>query len=231
MERLYCGTNNVITSKEVPLGSYTVKEIVPPKGYTLSQKDYPITIDYAGQEVEINLIPTEVKNTVIKGRIAIIKHSDSPDPQVDPENEQVQEPLDNIVFYVWLKSAGSYENAKPSERDELITNENGWALSKDLPYGVYVVEEVEGEPEHKICEPFDAFISENDRTYYYNIENPAYYGRVKIVKVDAETDKIIPQANVEFKVKNTDTGAWVNHPHHVRARRTLMKGDEVVEGF
>ena len=120
VERLHYGTNNFITSKEVPLGSYTVKEITPPKGYTLSQKNYSVTIDYAEQEVEINLIPTEAKNTVIKSRIAIIKHNDSPNPQVDPENEQVQEPLDNIVFHVWLKSAGSYENVKPSERDELI---------------------------------------------------------------------------------------------------------------
>ena len=118
--------------------------------------------------------------------------------------------LDNIVFHVWLKSAGSYENAKQSERDELTTNENGWAISKDLLYGTFVVEEYNGEPEHKVCEPFDAYITENGRTYYYNIKNPAYYGKVKIVKVDAETGKTIPQAGVEFKVKNTDTNEWVS---------------------
>ncbi len=116
VERLYCGNNTFVISKEVPLGSYTVKEIVPPKGYTLSQKEYPVTIDYAGQEVEVNLVPTEVKNTVIKGRIQLVKHSDDPDPNVDPENEQVQEPLGGIVFEVYLKSAGSYENAKPRLR-------------------------------------------------------------------------------------------------------------------
>jgi LPXTG-motif cell wall-anchored protein len=209
VERLYCGNNVSVTTKEIPLGSYTVKEVVPPKGYTLSQKDYPVKIDYAGQEAPVNLISTDVKNTVIKGRIQLVKHSDDPDPNVDPANPQVEEPLAGIVFQVYLKSAGSYENAKPTERDLLTTDENGYAISKDLPYGVYVVKEVKGAIEHKMCEPFDAFISENNRTYYYIVNNPAYWGKVKIVKVDAETGKIIPQPNVEFKVKNTDTGKWV----------------------
>ena len=209
VERLYCGNNNFIISKEVKLGSYTVKEVTPPRGYTLSQKEYPVTIDYAGQEVEVNLVSTEVSNTVIKGRIQIVKHSDDPDPNVDPENPQVQKPLGGIVFEVFLKAAGSYEAAKPTERDLLTTDENGYARTKDLPYGVYVVKETQGADEHKICDPFDAFISENDRTYYYIIENPVYTGKVKIVKTDAETGAVIPQPGIEFKIKNVDTGEWV----------------------
>jgi uncharacterized surface anchored protein len=210
IERLYCGNNSFVISKEVKLGSYIVREVTPPKGYTLSQKDYPVTIDYAGQEVEINLVATEVKNTVIKGRIQLVKHSDDPDPAVDPENPQVQKPLEGIVFEVYLKSAGSYDNAKSTERDLLTTDENGYARTKDLPYGVYVVKEVQGADEHKICAPFDVFISQNDRTYYYNVENTVYFGKVKVIKVDSETGRTIPQPGIEFKIKNTDTGEWVS---------------------
>jgi hypothetical protein len=199
VERLYCGNSVSVTSKEVPFGNYTVKEVTPPKGYTLSQKECPVKIEYSNDLVEVNLISADVSNTVIKGRIQLVKHSDDPDPNVDPENPQVQEPLGGIVFEVYLKSAGSYENAKPSERDRITTGENGYAVTKDLPYGLYVVSEVQGAPEHKICDPFDAFISENNRTYYYIVENPTYFGKVKIVKVDAETNKVIPQPNIEFK--------------------------------
>jgi uncharacterized surface anchored protein len=210
VERLYCGNSSFVISKEVKLGSYIVREVTPPKGYTLSQKDYPVTIDYAGQEVEINLVATEVKNTVIKGRTQLVKHSDDPDPAVDPENPQVQKPLEGIVFEVYLKSAGSYDNAKPTERDLLTSDENGYARTKDLPYGVYVVKEVQGADEHKICAPFDVFISQNDRTYYYNVENTVYFGKVKVIKVDSETGRTIPQPGIEFKIKNTDTGEWVS---------------------
>jgi LPXTG-motif cell wall-anchored protein len=210
VERLYCGNNSSTISKEVPLGSYIVREVTPPRGYTLSQKEYPVTIDYAGQEVEVNLVSTEVSNTVIKGNIQLVKHSDDPDPDVSPENEQVQNPLEGIVFEVHLKSAGSYANAKETERDSITTDENGYCRTKDLPYGLYTVTEVQGADEHKICAPFDVFISENGRTYYYIVENTVYFGKVKIVKVDSETGKTIPQPGIEFKIKNVDTGEWVS---------------------
>ena len=209
VERLYCGDAESITSQEIPLGSYTVREVVPPRGYTLSQKEYAVSVDYAGQETEVSLKSVDVQNKVIKGQLAVIKHSDQSDPAVTPKNEQIQKPLENVVFRVWLKAAGTYEAAKPSERDEITTNENGWTITKPLPFGTYIVEEYKGLPEHKVCEPFEAVISEDGKTYYYNIENPAYSGKVKIVKPDATTGKTIPQAGVEFKVKNSDTGAWV----------------------
>jgi LPXTG-motif cell wall-anchored protein len=209
VERIYCGNNTYATSKEVKLGSYTVREVTPPKGYTLSAKDYAVKIDYAGQEVSVNLVSTEVKNTVIKGRVQIVKHSDDPDPNVNPENPQVERPLNGIVFEAYLKSAGSYKNAKATERDLITTDENGYARTKDLPYGTYTVKEIQGADEHKVCDPFDIFISQNDRTYYYVINNPAYSGKVKVIKTDAETGRIIPQPGVEFRIKNTDTGKWV----------------------
>lgn len=209
VERLYCGDEKSVTSKELPLGSYTVREAVPPHGYTLSQKEYAVSVDYAGQEAEVSLKSVDMQNKVIKGQLAVIKHSDQSDPAVTPPNEQIQRPLENVVFRVWLKAAGSYEAAKVSECDEITTNENGWAVTKPLPFGRYIVEEYKGLPEHTVCDPFEAVISGDGKTYYYNIENPAYSGKVKIVKTDATTGKTIPQAGVEFKVKNTDTGVWV----------------------
>jgi LPXTG-motif cell wall-anchored protein len=210
VERIYCGNSTFALSKEVKLGSYVVKEVTPPLGYTLTQKEYPVTIDYAGQEVEVNLVSAEVSNRVIKGNIQIVKHSDDPDPQVDPENEQVQKALEGIVFEIHLKSAGSYANAKPTERDSITTDENGYARTKDLPYGLYTVTEVQGADEHKVCAPFDVFISQDGRTYHYIVENTVYFGKVKIVKTDAETGNVIPVPNVEFRIKNTDTGEWVS---------------------
>jgi hypothetical protein len=73
VEWIYCGNSTFALSKEVKLGDYIVKEVTSPRGYTLSQKEYPVFIDYTGQEVEINLVSTKVSNTVIKGRIQLVK--------------------------------------------------------------------------------------------------------------------------------------------------------------
>ncbi len=210
VQRLYCGNSTSVTSKEVPLGEYFVKEVSPPTGYTLTQQRYTANITYAGQEKEVSVVSTDVSNVVIKGRIQIVKHSDEPDPQVDPENPQVQKPLEGIVFDIYLKSAGSYDNAKPTERDRITTDANGYCRTKDLPYGNYTVVETQGADEHKVCDPFDVFISRNNYTHYFNVENVAYYGKVKIVKTDAETGKTIPQPGIEFKVKNAANGEWVS---------------------
>ena len=62
---------------------------------------------------------------VIKGKIAIIKHTDDGETQIET-------PEEGAVFEVYLKSANSYADAKDSERDLLTCDENGFAQTKDL---------------------------------------------------------------------------------------------------
>ena len=78
-----------------------------------------------------------VAEQVQKGNIAIIKHSDNGDTQIET-------PEEGAIFAIYLKSAGSYEAAKDTERDYLTCDENGFVQSKDLPYGVYTVHQVSG---------------------------------------------------------------------------------------
>jgi len=61
---------------------------------------------------------------------------------VQPPNNQVEAPLEGAIFEVFLKSAGSYDKALQTERDLLTTNENGYAITKLLPYGIYTVREI-----------------------------------------------------------------------------------------
>jgi hypothetical protein len=228
VQRLYCGSSVSATSKDIPVSSYTVKEAMPPTGYLLSETVYQAKIPYAGQEAGISLLSVNMFNQVVKGRVNLVKHSDEPDPSAG-ENEQVERPLKGIVFEVYLKAAGSYENAAASERDRLTTDERGYAGTKPLPYGTYTVKEVSGADEKKMADPFDVFIKEDSRTYYYIVSNPAYRGKVKIVKTDAETGQAIPLPGTSFKVKNADTGEWVVqeilYPAPIKIDTYLTAGD------
>ena len=49
----------------------------------------------------------------------------------------MERPEAGAVFEVYLKAAGCYDNAKESERDLLTTDSDGFAASKQLPYGHY----------------------------------------------------------------------------------------------
>lgn len=105
---------------------------------------------------------------------------------------------------MYLKSSGSYTKAKESERDNLICDEYGFAETKDLPYGTYTVHQTKGWNGTEFIADFDVFISENNKTYKYLINNASLESYVKIVKVDSETGKQIPYAGAGFQIYDPD---------------------------
>ena len=105
---------------------------------------------------------------------------------------------------MYLKAAGSYDNAKDSERDYLTCDENGFAQTKDMPYGIYTVHQVSGWEGSELMPDFDVFISQNGATYRYLINNAPFNSFIKIVKQDAETGKTIPYAGAGFKIYDPD---------------------------
>ena len=122
---------------------------------------------------------------------------------------QIEQPEEGAEFQVYLASAGSYENAKESERDLLITDSHGFAKSKSMPYGLYVVHQTKGAEGQKFVPDFSVFISEHGKTYYYILNNPTFTSLIRFEKKDAESGKIIPLAGTAVKIRNADTGEWV----------------------
>ena len=101
---------------------------------------------------------------------------------------------------MFLKSAGSYENAKETERDVLTCDENGFAQTKDMPYGIYTVRQTFGWEGRELMKDFDVFISKDGQTYRYLINNANFESYIKIVKKDAETGNTIPYAGAGFQI-------------------------------
>lgn len=122
---------------------------------------------------------------------------------------QIEQPEAGAEFQVYLASAGSYENAKESERDILLTDSYGFAQSKDLPYGLYVVHQTAGAEGQKFVPDFSVFISEHGKTYYFILNNPTFTSLIRFEKRDAESGEIIPLAGTSVKIRNADTGEWV----------------------
>ena len=138
-------------------------------------------------------LPVDEYEQVIKGNIALIKHTDNGETQIET-------PEEGAVFEVFLKSAGSYENAKETERDVLTCDENGFAQTKDMPYGIYTVRQTSGWEGRELMKDFDVFISKDGQTYRYLINNANFESYIKIVKKDAETGNTIPYAGAGFQI-------------------------------
>ena len=185
------------TSYYVCGDNWTLKEIEPSEGYLLDETEYHIGAEAKKYTLENNSVSIGVTEDILKGKIAIIKHTDD-------GSTKIETPEKGAEFQVYLKSSGSYTKAKESERDTLICDEYGFAETKDLPYGTYTVHQTKGWNGKEFIADFDVFISENNKTYKYLINNASLESYVKIVKVDSETGKQIPYAGAGFQIYNPD---------------------------
>ena len=189
--------NGYFKTKEYVCGNYTIQEISPSAGYLLDTTVHSVGTEPEKYTIESNLISMTVTEDVVKGNIAIIKHSDD-------GSTQIETPEVGAEFEVYLKSSGSYANAVETERDHLTCDENGFAQTKDMPYGIYTVHQTVGWDGTEFIADFDVNISENGQTYRYLINNAKFESYIKIVKVDSETGKTIPYEGAGFEIYDSN---------------------------
>ena len=195
--------NGYFKTKEYVCGNYTVQEISPSEGYLLDETVYPVGAETENYSIEHNPISMTVTEDVLKGKISIIKHSDD-------GSTQIETPEVGAEFEVYLKSSGSYEAANDSEKDYLVCDENGYAATKKLPYGIYVVHQTKGWESTEYMEDFEVVISENEKEYFYLLNDAVKKSFVKIVKKDAETGNVIPVSGIGFKVWDCANSEYVS---------------------
>ena len=195
--------NGYFKTKEYVCGNYTVQEISPSEGYLLDETVYPVGAETENYSIEHNPISMTVTEDVLKGKISIIKHSDD-------GSTQIETPEVGAEFEVYLKSSGSYEAANDSEKDYLVCDENGYAQTKMLPYGIYVVHQIKGLENTEQMEDFEVNISENEKEYFYLLNDAVKKSFVKIVKKDAETGNVIPVSGIGFKVWDCANSEYVS---------------------
>lgn len=177
---------------------WTIKEIAPSEGYLLNDTVYKVGADPKDYTVEYNNAPDmTVMEQVIKGKISIIKHTDDGETQIET-------PEKGAEFQIYLKSSGSFVNADKDERDTIVCDEDGFASTKLLPYGVYTVHQTKGWDGREKITDFDVFINTDGKTYKFLINNKNFESYLKVVKLDKETGKRIPYEGAAFEIYDSN---------------------------
>ena len=227
--------NGYFKTKEYVCGdNWTIREISASEGYLLDETVYSVGAEAKNYTVEHNNISLIVKENAVRGKISLIKHSDD-------GTTQIETPEQGAEFEVYLKSAGSFEAAKESEKDYLVCDENGFDETKLLPYGIYIVHQTKGWENTEWMQDFEVVISENEKNYFYLINDAVLTSLVKIVKKDAETGNIIPVSGIGFKVWDCQNECYVeqtiNYPtqitidtYYTDESGSLMMPSELVYG-
>lgn len=176
---------------------WTIRELESSEGYLVNDEIYPVGADPKLYEVEYNTTANDVVEQVKKGKIAIIKHTDD-------GSTQIETPEKGAEFQVYLKSAGSFVNADKDEKDTIVCDEDGFASSKLLPYGVYTVHQTKGWDGREKIKDFDVYINSDGKTYKFLINNSNFESYIKVVKLDAETGKQIAYEGAGFEIYDAD---------------------------
>ena len=196
------------TTKEYVCGdNWYIQEISPSSGYLLDTTKYPVGAEPDKYTLEHNQIPIGVKEQAIKGKIQIHKQYET--LEGTPKDEAAAE------FQVYLKSAGSYDKAKASERDTIITSASGYAVTKNMPYGTYIVHQTKGGAGREFVDDFEVMISANNQTYSYELLNELKNGQLKIIKtsddgkVEGIQFRVTRLADNYSKVYTTDASGLI----------------------
>lgn len=183
-----------------PLGTLTIQEYEAPTGYLVDEtlfvnNNIKHKIYVNGVEQNNANSYQEASDTIIhleqgvKGKISIKKTKqvikDANAKAVlssgkDTLTEAV--PESGAVFQLYLKSAGSYDDAADDARDILYTDRNGLATSKDLVYGNYVLHQISGEDGFMMLDDMEVSITENGKTYQLNGNDAQKYSKLRLYK-------------------------------------------------
>ncbi|EQB9225651.1 SpaA isopeptide-forming pilin-related protein [Listeria monocytogenes] len=202
------------TSKKMLLGGASktvyVKETKAPTGYNIDKTIYPVKIDQKDDVTELLLGNATSKDTVIKGGFELIKFANKPllQSMLNTLPEGQKQPLFGAEFTATLKSTGVVAQIQ-------TTDLNGAASFKNLPYGTYKISETKTPTGYKSVADFEVTISEEGQKFHYILEDKVIEAKVKILKKDMETGKVIPRAGATFKIKDSEgnfISQHINYP-------------------
>ncbi|EOP88863.1 LPXTG-domain-containing protein cell wall anchor domain [Bacillus cereus HuB4-4] len=171
-------------SKDLPIGNYTLVEKEAPKGYELLKDKIAVKVE-KDAEVEIKIGNKKLPDPMGKMKLVKVDISD--------KNKK----LAGAKFKI--------EDSKGKIVGELVTNEEGEAISKDLPIGNYTVVEVEAPKGYELLKDNITVKIEKDAVVEIKIGNkklPDPMGKMKLVKVDI-SDKNKKLAGAKFKIEDS----------------------------
>ncbi|WP_142387886.1 SpaA isopeptide-forming pilin-related protein [Bacillus thuringiensis] len=166
-------------SKQLPVGSYTLKEVEAPKGYELSSSSVSVDVE-ANKVVTVDVVNKKIPEKVT-GQFEIVK--------VDAEDKT--KVLSDAEFEV-------YKDGK--KVDTLRTDKTGKVVSQKLEPGKYTLKETKAPQGYKLLKEEIEVVVEANKLVEVQIENAKELGSLQVIKKDAESGTVL--AGAEFKLKN-----------------------------
>lgn len=173
-----------------PNKRYILREKKSSEGFLVDPTEYQVTIDTNNLEIVM-----DVYEKIIERDVEIFKVYASGETGI-------LTPEPNVTFDIHLKSTGAYYKS-------VTTNSKGYASIK-LPYGTWVWKQKTSTENYEKVDDFEVIIDNNLLDPITKIiSNAEITAKLKVVKVDKDSNKILVRDGIKFKIKNLDTGEYV----------------------
>ncbi|MHC9411490.1 SpaA isopeptide-forming pilin-related protein [Clostridium perfringens] len=201
------------------LGGYYWIEKKAPEGYLLDTTKHYFEINYAGENVETSIKETLVKEKVITGGFDLIKFGEYDWKEkikniFKTKNKEIK-PLKYVEFSVFSDTTGKLVKTG-------YTDEKGYLKFGGLPYDTYTVKETKTPEGYIAAKDFKVTVKKQNETHHYAIQNRVIEEKLKVVKIDSVTKKIIPVKGAEFKIKSLQTGDFITMHKNNEDEKTDM---------
>lgn len=251
----------LITPDSLPVGRYRIDEYMSPDGYYISEpnKKYDIDvstsgnytkyIDENGTVTDMGLFTIEVDNTSVKGYIEIEKSGESYGAyDYNKGKYEISDvALSNVSFKIYandnIYSTDGHKNLIYSKNelvDVIVTDENGYAISKEIPLGKYIIREdtpsgyvsipdmeVELSTSSELRD--ETINSTYHKAYYERVDIANILQKAKISVYKYDENKIYSLAGAEFALyeyneEYTDRESYINSGIKVASGKTDENG-------
>ena len=184
-------------ASDLPFGSYYVKERTTNSAYILSDTEYPVIFEYAGQEAAlVQILVNEgeaVSNDLLRGRVDGVKVGENPEGGEDVK-------LSGTVMGLFQPNTEEFteENALLT----VTTAEDGSFAFENIPYGHWIVKEIFSPALYTVSlEQHHIYIGVDGQRIEIKVENTLIRGSVQVMKTEAVDEP----SSVEKEDKDNNT--------------------------
>ena len=168
-------------ASDLPFGSYYVKERTTNNAYILSDTEYPVIFEYAGQEAAlVQILVNEgevVSNDLLRGRVDGVKVGENPEGGEDVK-------LSGALMGLFRPDTEEFteENALLT----VTTAEDGSFAFENIPYGHWIVKEISSPALYTVSpQQHHIYIGVDGQRIEIKVENTLIRGSVQVMKTEA----------------------------------------------
>jgi len=172
--------------ENIRVGNINIKEIKTKEEYRLLENELDVEIKWN------ETIGVTIENEKLKGQVEIYK--------TDKDDSNIKIP--NVEFEILDESNRVI--------DKIVTNENGYAISKRIPIGKYHLKEVKTNSNYVLNNKIIEINIESDKVLKIEIENEKIKGKIQIIKTSSNDSPILgikqgeSLEGVEFEIFNSN---------------------------